>query len=208
MIIKTITVSPFAENCYIVASEKTRGGVVIDPGDEIDRIIAEIEDAGVTVSKIINTHGHIDHTAGVKEMQEKLGIPFFIHEGDMDFLKIIDEQAKMFGMETLGVPEVEGFLNEGDTIEFDDIILSVLHTPGHSPGGICFLGEKDILVGDTLFAGSIGRTDLPGGNYDQLIDSVDTKLMPLDEKMNVFSGHGPPTTIGVEKRTNPFLVNS
>ena len=208
MIIKTITVSPFAENCYIVASEKTRRGVVIDPGDEIDRIIAEIEDAGVTVSKIINTHGHIDHTAGVKEMQEKLGIPFFIHEEDMDFLKIIEEQAQMFGMETRGVPEVEGFLNEGDTIEFDDIILSVLHTPGHSPGGICFLGEKDILVGDTLFAGSIGRTDLPGGNYDQLIDSVDTKLMPLDEKMNVFSGHGPPTTIGVEKRTNPFLVNS
>ena len=208
MIIKTITVSPFAANCYIVASEKTRRGVVIDPGDEIDRIIAEIEDAGVTVSKIINTHGHIDHTAGVKEMQEKLGIPFFIHEEDMDFLKIIEEQAQMFGMETLGVPEVEGFLNEGDTIEFDDIKLSVLHTPGHSPGGICFLGEKDILVGDTLFEGSIGRTDLPGGDYEQLIEAIDKKLMPLDEKMNVFSGHGPPTTIGVEKSTNPFLVNS
>ncbi|MCH7782052.1 MBL fold metallo-hydrolase [candidate division KSB1 bacterium] len=208
MFIKSITVSPFASNCYIVASEKTRNGVIIDPGDEVDRIIGEIEDAGVTVSKIINTHGHIDHTAGAKEMQDKLGIPFFIHEGDMDLLKLINEQAQMYGMETRGVPEVEEYLNEGDIIEFDDIKLSVLHTPGHSPGGICFLGEKDILVGDTLFEGSIGRTDLPGGDYEQLIEAIDKKLMTLDEKINVFSGHGSPTTIGVEKRTNPFLVNS
>ena len=208
MFIKSITVSPFASNCYIVASEKTHNGVIIDPGDEVDRIIGEIEDAGVTVSKIINTHGHIDHTAGAKEMQDKLGIPFFIHEGDMDLLKLINEQAQMYGMETRGVPEVEEYLNEGDIIEFDDIKLSVLHTPGHSPGGICFLGEKDILVGDTLFEGSIGRTDLPGGDYEQLIEAIDKKLMPLDEKINVFSGHGSPTTIGVEKRTNPFLVNS
>ena len=208
MFIKSITVSPFASNCYIVASEKTHNGVIIDPGDEVDRIIGEIEDAGVTVSKIINTHGHIDHTAGAKEMQDKLGIPFFIHEGDMDLLKLINEQAQMYGMETRGVPEVEEYLNEGDIIEFDDIKLSVLHTPGHSPGGICFLGEKDILVGDTLFEGSIGRTDLPGGDYEQLIEAIDKKLMTLDEKINVFSGHGSPTTIGVEKRTNPFLVNS
>jgi len=138
MIIRSITVSPFASNCYIVASEKTRNGVLIDPGDEVDRIIGEIKEAGVTVEKIINTHGHIDHIAGVKEMQEKLGIPFFIHEDDMDFLNLINEQAQMYGMETRGIPDVEGYLNEGDIIEFDDISLSVLHTPGHSPGGNMF----------------------------------------------------------------------
>lgn len=208
MFIKSITVSPFASNCYIVASEETHNGVIIDPGDEVDRIIGEIEDAGVKVSKIINTHGHIDHIAGAKEMQDKLGIPFFIHEADMDFLKLVNEQAQMYGMETRGVPEVEGYLNEGDSIEFDDIKLSVLHTPGHSPGGICFLGEKDVLVGDTLFDGSIGRTDLPGGNHEQLIESINKKLMTLDESINVFSGHGPQTTIGIEKSTNPFLINS
>lgn len=208
MLITTVTVSPFAMNCYIIASETTKQGIVIDPGDEIDTIIAAIDEQNLNISKIVNTHGHIDHTAGVKEMQERLGLPFYIHEGDLDFLKMINEQAAMFGMNTFGEPEVEGFLDEGDIVEFEDIVLKVLHTPGHSPGGICLLGDKDILVGDTLFAGSIGRTDLPGGNYDQLIQSIDTKLLPLDENLRVYSGHGPSTTVGHEKQTNPFLTMS
>jgi len=205
MLIKTITVSLFATNCYLVASEKTRRGVVIDPGDEVEAIIRTAQNEGMIIEKIINTHGHIDHTAGVKEMQERLGIPFYIHEADTSYLQTIQQQAEFYGMKTLGVPKADGYLSEGDCIEFDEVSLKVIHTPGHSPGGVCFLGEKDIFAGDTIFAGSIGRTDLPGGNYDELIHSIRTKLLTLDEDTAVYSGHGPSTTIGIEKQTNPFL---
>ncbi|KPK88028.1 hypothetical protein AMJ80_11510 [bacterium SM23_31] len=205
MFIKTITVSPFASNCYLVASANTRRGVVIDPGDDVEEIIRTAQNENVIIEKIINTHGHIDHTAGVKEMQERLKIPYYIHKADMMYLLTIPHQAEFYGMKTLGVPNVNGYLRGGDSIDFDKISLKVIHTPGHTPGGVCFLGENEIFTGDTLFAGSIGRTDLPGGSYDELIHSITTKLLILNEDIVVYSGHGPSTTIGIEKQTNPFL---
>jgi len=208
MIVKTITGGPFAENCYIVASEQTKTGVVIDPGSEIDTIIYIIESMSIRIKSILCTHGHIDHTAGVKELQNHLQVPFFMHKEDMSFLKEIPERAGMFGLKTEGIPTVDGLLNDGDAIECGNSSLKVIHTPGHTPGGVCLLSERELFSGDSLFAGSIGRTDLPGGNYSQLIYSIKTKLLVLDENLIVYCGHGGTTTIGNEKLNNPFLQES
>jgi glyoxylase-like metal-dependent hydrolase (beta-lactamase superfamily II) len=205
MIIKTFEVSPFMTNCYLVGSDKTREAVVIDPGDSIDWIIESAEKDNLKITKILNTHAHIDHVAGVKEMKEMLKIPFYLHKEDEHFLPNLPQHGIMFGWHVEGYPEVDEYLNDGDIIECGDISISVLHTPGHSPGGVCFVAGKNVFAGDTLFAGSIGRTDLPGGSYHILINSIHQKLMTLDEDFAVYSGHGPSTTIGTEKKSNPFL---
>ncbi len=203
-IIKNI-VSPFDTNCYTVACDETEKAVVIDPGDSVESVIEAAEQRGFEIIKIINTHGHIDHAAGVAEMKKILNIPFYLHRDDEEFLSKMKDHGIIFGMKVDEIPSVDEYLKDGDVIEIGNLKLKVIHTPGHSRGGCCFSAEDKIFVGDTLFAGSIGRTDLPGGSFETLIHSIKTKLLVLDDNISVYCGHGPETTIGTERDSNPFL---
>ncbi|MFC1729427.1 MBL fold metallo-hydrolase [candidate division KSB1 bacterium] len=206
MNIHRIVVSPFETNCYLIGCETTGKAAVIDPGDSVETIIESAESNGLIIEKILNTHAHIDHTAGVHEMKTHLGIPFYLHKDDEFLLARIMEQGSMFGMHVEHKPEVDVYLHDGDALNIGKETVTILHTPGHSPGGCCLLTENGLFAGDTLFAGSIGRHDLPGGSYETLIHSIRTKLLVLDDGLNVYCGHGPATTIGIEKRSNRFLV--
>lgn len=205
MILKCITVGPFFMNCYIAGCEETKEAVIIDPGDEIDRILKALDSACLVPKLILNTHGHIDHSGGVQELKERTGLKFMMHKGDLPIVKSLPEQVRYFGLPPVKAPEVDGFLEDGDEIDVGEIKFKVLHTPGHTPGGLCFHHDAKVIVGDALFAGSIGRTDLPGGSFRQLIDSIRSKLLTLDPETEVYCGHGPSTTIGYEMRHNPFL---
>ncbi|MBI2266540.1 MAG: MBL fold metallo-hydrolase [Armatimonadetes bacterium] len=206
MILRSRTVGPFEMNCYVLGSETTREAVVIDPGDETETLVSLVQKDGLRVKYILATHAHLDHVAGAKEFKELTGAPFYVHKEDLFLLDQLDAQALMFGLKPPGKPETDGFLNEGDEFQMGEIRIRVLHTPGHSPGGVSFLTDDAVFVGDALFAGSIGRTDLPGGDHPTLIATIEKKLFTLDDKMTVHSGHGPATTIGHEKRTNPFFA--
>jgi len=205
VIIKQMGVGPLMANCIIVGCPETKKAVVIDPGDDVDRILVALSDEQLTVSKILNTHGHFDHVGGNQRLKEVTGAPIYIHTDDAPMLAHVSSSAAAFGMRVNNSPEADETLNDGDIIKFGNLELKVLHTPGHSPGGVSFYAPGVVFVGDTLFAGSIGRTDFPGGSYNQLIASVKEKLFTLDEKTIVYTGHGPETTIGEEKRTNPFF---
>ncbi len=205
MIIKKLAVGPLMANCFIVACEKTKEAVVIDPGDETDRILWSLAELGLTVKYIINTHGHFDHVGGNKEMKEATGADILINSLDAPMLSQLSAAAASFGLSTDNSPPPDKALEDGDIISFGSITLKVIHTPGHSPGGIALYADGNLFVGDTLFAGSIGRSDLPGGDMHTLISSIKNKLFVLDDDVKVFPGHGPDTTIGQEKRTNPFV---
>ena len=205
MIIKQMGVGPLMANCIIVGCKETKKAVVIDPGDDVDRILVELSEEQLTVSKILNTHGHFDHVGGNQRLKDTTGAPICIHSDDAPMLEHVSSSAAAFGMRVNNSPKADEILKDGDIIKFGNLALTVLHTPGHSPGGVAFYAPGVVFVGDTLFAGSIGRTDFPGGSYDQLIASVRNKLFTLDDKTIVYSGHGPETTIGEEKRSNPFF---
>lgn len=205
MIIKKLEVGPIMANCYILGCESTKEAVVIDPGDDADRILMELAKSELKVKYLINTHGHFDHVGANKRMKDVTGAQLAIHPDDEPMLKELAQSALMFGMSAENSPPADLHLKDGDNITFGDITLNVIHTPGHSKGGICLYTPGHLFAGDTLFAGSIGRTDLSGGDYDTLISSIKEKLLILDEKTLVFTGHGPETTIGNEKRMNPFL---
>ncbi len=205
MIIKSLEVGPIMANCYIVGCEQTRKAAVIDPGGDADRILMTLADEKLEVAYLINTHGHFDHVGANRQMKESTGAPLLIHAGDGPMLSRLSTDAAMFGLSAQNSPDPDRTVEEGDTVEFGEIALKVLHTPGHSPGGIALHTDGVVFVGDTLFAGSIGRTDLPGGDYNTLIQSVRTKLFPLGDEVKVFCGHGPATTIGREKQYNPFF---
>ncbi|MDO9264103.1 MAG: MBL fold metallo-hydrolase [Desulfosalsimonadaceae bacterium] len=205
MIIKTLALGPIMANCFIVGCENTKSAVVIDPGDEVNKILMSLADSKLTVKYIINTHGHFDHVGANKRMKDATGAPILIHKADADMLAQVSLSAMAFGMSGEDSPPADKTIDEGDKITFGDITLTVLHTPGHSLGGVSLHSNGVVFVGDSLFAGSIGRTDFPGGNYDTLITSIKTKLFPLGDDVVVYSGHGPATTIGREKRFNPFL---
>lgn len=205
MIVKVLVVGPIGANCVIVGCEKTKKAVVVDPGDEGDRILAALAQEQLTVEHIINTHGHFDHVGANKRLKEVTGADLLIHSGDAPMLGQLKEMAMSFGMRMDNSPPADKTLEDGDVITFGECSLKVLHTPGHSPGGISLLGDDFVIAGDTLFQGSIGRTDLPGGNYATLINSIKTKLLPLGDNLKVYTGHGPATLIGGEKRFNPFL---
>jgi len=205
MILKRLVVSPFETNCYIVGCEKTKKAAVIDPGDSSEWIEETAANEGLTIEKIINTHGHVDHTAGVQELKKSLSIPFYLHKDEVELLPAMMDHGRFFGILVNEVPSVDVSMNDGDVLKIGELSAKVIHTPGHTPGGCCFLIDDVILVGDTLFAGSIGRTDLPGGSYDILIRSIKTRLMTLDDDISVYPGHGPSTCIGDEKLSNPFL---
>ncbi|MBU0543872.1 MAG: MBL fold metallo-hydrolase [Proteobacteria bacterium] len=204
MIIKDLSVGPIMANCFIVGCEKTREAAVIDPGDEPDKILLTLAGLKLKVKYIINTHGHFDHVGGNKRMKDATGADILIHSLDAPMLGYISQSASAWGMNAEDSPPPDLMLKDGDKIKFGDITLKVIHTPGHSPGGISLYSDGFVFVGDTLFAGSIGRTDFPGGDFDTLISSIRKKLFVLGDDVRVFTGHGPETTIGAEKKYNPF----
>ena len=188
--LRKIEVGMYMANCYILGCDETRQGLVIDPGDEVPRILMKISKDKIRIRTILLTHGHVDHVGGAAELKEAVGAPVLIHRLD----------APGLGFE----PDDE--LEEGKEITVGKVRLSVLHTPGHTPGGVSFHAPGAVFTGDTLFAGSIGRTDLGGGSHRQLLKSIREKIFPLGDDLRVYPGHGPRSTIGAERRTNPFFV--
>ncbi len=203
--ITQLEVSPFASNCYLVKNPTTEQGIVIDPGDEPELIKRTIQEKNVNPKQILLTHGHLDHIMAVSNISNEYDLPVYAHCAEELLLQNAPSQAIMFGLPPIEVPVVTDWFNDGDVLKLIGLEIIVLHTPGHSPGGSCFQIGKTIFVGDTLFQSSIGRTDLPGGDYQQLINSIKTKLFPLDDDMKVYPGHGDSTTIGLERQFNPFL---
>ena len=205
MIIKKLEVGPIMANCFILGCESTKEAVVIDPGDDADRILMTLAKSELKVKYLINTHGHFDHVGANKRMKDVTGALLAIHPDDEPMFKELSRSAMMFGLSAENSPSADIFLKDGDEISFGTIRLKVIHTPGHTKGGISLYTKGHLFAGDTLFAGSIGRTDLGGGDYDTLISSIKEKLLVLEPETIVYTGHGPETTIGNEKRMNPFL---
>jgi len=205
VIIKTLTVGPIMANCFILGCEETLEAAIIDPGDEAGRILRTLDESRLTAKLIINTHGHFDHVGANKQLKDATGAPILIHALDAPMLSKLASSAAAWGLTADDSPPPDRNLEDGDKISFGHIALTVIHTPGHTPGGISLHTDGRVFVGDTLFAGSIGRTDFPGGSFAVLKESIQKKLFALDEGVKVYTGHGPPTTIGEEKRFNPFV---
>lgn len=204
MILEKLVVGPLASNCYIVGSEVPREGMIIDPGDEAEQILSRINDLQLDIKFTVLTHGHIDHIGAVKEVCKVTGAEICVHTDDAQSLKGW-RMGSMLGSFYPAPPPPDKLLKDGDNIDIGDLHFLVLHTPGHTPGGICLLGQGMVFTGDTLFNCGIGRTDLLGGSQYQLLNSLHTKLMILSDDTIVYPGHGPETTIGAERRGNPFL---
>ena len=204
MILKKLVVGPFASNCYIVGSESNKEGMIIDPGAEAEVILGNVKDLELDIKSIVLTHGHIDHIGALKEVKEATGAEVTIHADEAQALQENSVSA-MFGLSYPTPLPPDRLLQDGDSIDIGDLHFLVLHTPGHSPGGICLLGQGVVFSGDTLFNFGIGRSDLPGGSHSQLISSIHTKLMVLPDNTVVYPGHGPETTIGTERQGNSFL---
>jgi glyoxylase-like metal-dependent hydrolase (beta-lactamase superfamily II) len=211
MLLSTHTAPPFQKNAYLVGCETTRDAVVIDPGDEVEQLVEAVRADALRVRYVLLTHAHLDHITGVARAKEVFDAPVVLHEADLPLYRAVVQQGLMFGLKVEAQPPVDRFYTQGESIAFGGYEARVHHTPGHSPGGVCLqVGPagtpgSDLFVGDTLFAGSIGRTDLPGGDYPTLIHSIRTVLFGLGDGARVYPGHGEPTTIGRERRTNPFL---
>ncbi len=204
MIVKSLAVGPIMANCFIVGCEDTHEAAVIDPGDEADRILLSLAESKLRLKYILNTHGHFDHVAANKKMKDATGADLIIHALDAPMLSQISASASMWGLSSDDSPPPDQTVEEGDIINFGNLSLKVIHTPGHTQGGISFYTDGCVFVGDTLFAGSIGRTDFAGGNFETLIASIREKLFRLADDTRVLTGHGPETTIGSEKQYNPF----
>ncbi len=204
MELRSIAVGPLEVNCYIVVDPKSRSAIVIDPGDEPDRIEETVKAMGATVVGLVCTHTHFDHVGAIPELREHTKAQVLIHEKEKEIYDAAKDMAAFWGFELAPLPEPDGYLVEDDTVAVGDLAFKVIHTPGHSPGGICLAGHGVVFTGDTLFTGSIGRTDFPGGDYQTLIDSLG-KLAGLPESTVVYPGHGPQSTIGEEKRENPYM---
>jgi hydroxyacylglutathione hydrolase len=213
MLLETRDAPPFYKNGYVLACERTREGVIIDPGDEVDQLLHFVSEQKLTITQILLTHAHVDHVAGTAQAKAACGAPIWLHRDDLPLYEAALQQAAFFGFDIEEPPPVDSFYDTAaPPLAFGGYTVQVLHTPGHTPGGVCLLvgaaGQpaKRVFVGDTLFAGSIGRTDLPGGDHDTLIGSIRAVLFKLADDVEVFSGHGPKTMIGQERRTNPFLI--
>jgi glyoxylase-like metal-dependent hydrolase (beta-lactamase superfamily II) len=212
MLLETRDAPPFYKNGYVLGCEQTRDGVVIDPGDEVDQLVRIVNEQRLEIRYILLTHAHIDHLAGAARAKQVWGAPVCLHRDDLPLYEAAAQQGAFFGLEIQAPPPVDLFFDESQPLAFGTYQVRVLHTPGHTPGGVCLLvgpaGQpaKTVFVGDTLFAGSIGRTDLPGGDFDVLLGSIRGVLFKLPDDVEVFSGHGPKTMIGQERRTNPFLT--
>lgn len=204
MIIRGMPVGPLQANCYIVGCEQTREAAVIDPGGDADRILTALAKEKLTLKAIIDTHGHFDHIGANQPLQSASGAQLMIHKLDAPMLEDMVQSAAQWGLKVEPSPQPDRFLEDGDVVDIGTLQLKVLHTPGHSQGGICLYVDGAVFVGDTLFAGSIGRTDFPGGSYDTLITNIQTKLFALPDDTAVYPGHMEATTIGREKKHNPF----
>jgi glyoxylase-like metal-dependent hydrolase (beta-lactamase superfamily II) len=204
------TVGVFAENTYFLVHPPTRETVLVDPGDEAPRLLAVIEGRGLLVRRIVLTHGHLDHVGAAAELQAATGAPVHMHRADELFIAGLAGQAALFGLSPPEPPRIDGYLAEGDAFRFggDEVLVRILETPGHSPGSITLAVDGALISGDVLFAGSIGRTDLPGGDYETLMRSIRERLREFPGETRVYPGHGPPTTLGAERRTNPFLTGA
>ena len=214
MLVETQAVGPFFKNGFIVGCETTREAVLIDPGDEVASLLAFAEKQKLAIRHILLTHGHVDHVTGVAAAKRALGVPVFLHRDDLFLYERAVQTGAMFGLTVEPQPPIDVFYSAGQAITFGEYEVRPHHTPGHCPGGVCLqIGKKgavgmDLFVGDTLFAGAIGRTDLPGGDHQTLIASIRNVLFPFGDEAIVYPGHGPSTTIGQERRTNPFLVRA
>jgi glyoxylase-like metal-dependent hydrolase (beta-lactamase superfamily II) len=207
MILETFPVGPLACNCTILGDEEAGEAIVIDPGDEVGRIQLRLTELGLKLKQILVTHAHIDHVGGALKLKRLTGAPIFLNESDLPLLKMMQMQAGWLGVATPETAPPDENLSDGLLVGLDRYPAQVLHTPGHTQGSVClhFAPLKMLIAGDTLFAGSIGRTDLPGGDYGQIIDSIQRRLLLLPDDTQVLPGHGPTTTIGQERRSNPFL---
>src|SRR6266850_5915743 len=211
MILEVRAVAPFYKNGFVVGCERTHEGVLIDPGDEVDELLAAIRDRDLQIQHILLTHAHVDHVTGVGAAKDALDAPVYLHKDDLFLYDVAVQQGAMFGFKVRQPPPVDVFYDMSP-IHFGDYEARIHHTPGHCPGGVCLqIGKKgsagkDLFVGDTLFAGGIGRTDLPGADYETLMHSITEVLFPLGDDAVVHPGHGPDTTIGREKTTNPFVA--
>ena len=207
MLIETIVVGPLGVNCFILCDKQSNEGVVVDPGADCGQIIAAIARFGIKVKYIINTHGHFDHVGCNKALQEHTAAELLIHEKDLLLLSHASRSGLKYGIKVEDSPTPSGYLTDGMRLDFGRRSIEVLHTPGHTEGGCSLLlrNEQLVITGDTLFADSVGRTDLPGGSHQELIASIKTKLMPLPDETVVWPGHGPSTTIGRERRSNPYI---
>ncbi len=195
----------FQVNSYLLFCEETGESIVVDPGDQPEILIDRYEELGAAPSAILNTHGHLDHVAGNARAKERWGVPILMHSDDRFLIDAFDEQATLFGLDLTSPPPPDGELVPGTPFEFGACRLEVLHAPGHSPGHVVLLHEREAISGDVLFAGSIGRTDLPGGDLGTLLRSIDDVLVPAGDDLVVRPGHGPATTVGEERRSNPYL---
>jgi glyoxylase-like metal-dependent hydrolase (beta-lactamase superfamily II) len=207
MIIETIPVGPLQANCYLLGCEESREGVVIDAGGSVDRILGRVKDLGLKVRYLVSTHGHFDHVGGNRAVIEGTGARYLIHEKDAFLLSMASASGRSFGVEVENSPEPDDYLADGMCIEFGKQQLQVIFTPGHSPGG-CSLycaQEGAVFTGDTLFSGSVGRTDLPGGSMETLIRSIKQRLFTLPDTTRVYPGHGPSSTIAIERISNPYV---
>jgi len=203
-----VPVTPLSQNCTLLWCDATKRGVVVDPGGDLERVQAAIAQAGVTVERIWLTHGHIDHAGGAEALRETLKVPVEgPHRADEFLLNALVEQGRMWGVPDARKVTPDRWLDEGDSVSVGEVSFDVLHCPGHSPGSVVFVNptQNFALVGDVLFQGSIGRSDLPGGNHAALLHSIKTKLLPLSDDMAFICGHGPTSTIGRERATNPYL---
>jgi hydroxyacylglutathione hydrolase len=205
MILETLVVGPLAVNCYLLGDEKTHEGILVDPGDDARAIIVAIKQHQLKIGAIVNTHAHFDHVGALNELREITGAPFMLHADEVPMLGSAKMSAAMFGLDIQTPNPADRLLHQGDEIAAGSVTLKVLHTPGHTPGGICLLEGSHVFTGDTLFQNSIGRTDFPGGDYAALMASIRDKLLSLPEATIVHPGHGGATTIGAEKQFNPFV---
>lgn len=214
MILETAAVGPFFKNGYVVGCEATNQAVLIDPGDEIEHLLDVIRTRALDVTYILLTHAHVDHVSGVAEAKRSLDVPIYLHRDDLFLYQNAVRTGMMFGLTVEEPPPVDRYYDGEGPITFGEYAVRVVHTPGHCPGGVCLAVSKVddrgappvLFVGDTLFAGSIGRTDLPGGDYQTLLRSITEVLFAFPDDSVVYSGHGPETTIGRERRTNPFVL--
>lgn len=202
-----VVVGNLGVNCFVLGCEQTGAGVIVDPGEDAKRILAQVAKRGLSIEKIINTHGHFDHIGANRSIKEATGAELLIHEADTGYLTRAKDVAVMYGLRAENSPAPDRCLVDGMELTFGVCRMTVLHTPGHTPGGCClyFPDEARVITGDTLFAESVGRTDLPGGSHETLMMSIKTKLLPLPDATLVYPGHGPESSIGHEKRYNPYL---
>ncbi len=205
MIVKQYQTGPLEVNTYVLIDDKTKKAALIDVGGNIKNIMKDLEKDGITAEFILNTHGHFDHVFGEKDAQDLFNLPVYIHKDDKILLENLKEQLQMWGMPEVEAPKINGTFDDGDEVKLGELKIKVLHTPGHTPGGVGFYCENTLFSGDSLFYHSVGRTDLPLGNYDDLISSVKEKFLSLPDDTRVLPGHDCETTIGDEKKYNEFF---